>query len=96
MIVAAAAHAEDSEGAPPPRELVLYWQTQQYHALPESGGLLDQPGGLLARLTAAGNAYNVFKGWLEASSKLEWSTLYPAGRRLVDEIYKLRKNAKRH
>ena len=80
----------------PPRELILSLHCERYHALPRAGGLLDQPAGLLARLTAAGNAYNVFKGWLEASSKLEWSILYPAGRRLVNEIYELRKNAKRH
>lgn len=42
-------------------ELQLAWQADTWHALPEAGGLLDQPAGLLNRMSAALNVYNATK-----------------------------------
>ena len=39
-----------------------------YKALPESGGLLDQPAGLLEKMTAAYNAWMAFKSFRERDS----------------------------
>lgn len=44
-------------GDPPPRLLTVAFQIKRWNALPEAGGLLDQPAGLLPR---AGYLYDVY------------------------------------
>lgn len=61
MMRAAARCAE--HGGPPPPELALAWQCRDFGALPRAGGVLDQPAGLLARLTAARNVYAAWKSY---------------------------------
>ena len=45
----------------PPRELKLAWQCKQFHCLPFSGGLLDQPAGLVDRMQIAYNVWSAVK-----------------------------------
>ena len=59
FIIEAARCARD--GNKPPYELKLAWHAREYRALPYAGGLLQQPAGLLARMTACNNVYNAFK-----------------------------------
>lgn len=47
----------------PPEELTLAWQAHRWNALPEAGGLLDQPAGLIERMAYAENMYNAYKLW---------------------------------
>ena len=44
---------------PPPRELVLSWQLERFQALPDAGGYLDQDAGLMYRIIAVSNIYDV-------------------------------------
>jgi len=84
MILAAAECGQDPHAEPPP-ELRLAWQAVGYRALPEAGGLLDQPAGLLSRMTQAYNAWFAFdryrrrdmskhKQWIEANPDL-WNEI---------------------
>ncbi len=50
------------KGAPPP-ELELAWSARSWKALPEPGGLLDQPAGLLKRMQISINIWDAFQQW---------------------------------
>lgn len=93
MILAAAAHGEDPRAAAP-YELRLAWQALGYHALPEAGGLLDQPPGLLNRMTQAYNAWFACKSYrkrdLEHSQ--EWMEANPDLFAIVQRVRKLREH----
>src|SRR3990167_10452939 len=55
------------KGAPPPPVLVLEWDAQRYHTLPETGGLFAQDYGLLKKMKAAGNVHETlsrFRGMI--------------------------------
>ena len=62
MIRAAADHAKGR--APPPRELRLALQARSWGHLPDPGGLLDQPAGLLERMTVTYNVYHAVRAWV--------------------------------
>ena len=89
MIVAAVDHAEDAR-QPPPRPLTLAWQCRTWHTLPEPGGLLDQPAGLVAQMTACENAYSAWKSFRRATSIIKWRSDHPHEWDVVKEILKLR------
>lgn len=44
-------------GDPPPDELVLGWQCERWHTLPEPGGMYDQDAGLVYRMGALMNIH---------------------------------------
>jgi len=46
---------DDNE--PPPGDLRLVWWCEQYHALPEAGGMLDQDYATFVRMGAVKAAY---------------------------------------
>lgn len=84
MIRAAVACAAGD--GPPPPELTLAWQCQQFGALPYAGGLSEQPAGLLDRMTAANNSYNAWRGYIQAPHKNAWIADNPQGWKIVQEI----------
>lgn len=47
--------------ATPPRELKLAWQCRQFNCLPYSGGLLEQPVGLIDKMQLAYNVWEAVK-----------------------------------
>jgi hypothetical protein len=76
-----------------PAELELAIHARQWGALPESGGLLDQPFGLLDRMSASLNAYNALvseqsRGDLTLT---EWSKRNPGAWRILARVEKLRR-----
>jgi hypothetical protein len=91
--VLAAADAAEGEGGMP-AELELALQSQQWGALPESGGLLDQPLGLLGKMSAALNVYNAYKSERGRGNTTlpEWTRRNPAAWRTFATIEKMRKN----
>ena len=89
--MAAAGHAEDPDKTPAPPELDLAFQAENWGALPDTGGLLDQPAGLIRRMTVARNVYRAVKSQQEASSLAEWSINNPDHWRIVSNVRKLRK-----
>jgi hypothetical protein len=46
-------------GEQPPPELSAYWLCKRFGGLPEAGGVLDQDAGMVNRMTACANAYDV-------------------------------------
>lgn len=91
LILAAAACGTDPKAKTPP-ELRLAWQAVSFHALPETGGLLDQPAGLLNRMTQAFNAWNAFKAYeqRDPSKNLEWIEANPDLYAIIRRVKKLR------
>ena len=89
MILAAADYGEGN-GDPPP-ELDLAFRCRRWNSLPEAGGLNDQPGGLMHRLTVVENVYNAFHGMTTAPDLAKWGDANPGMRKILDWVYKLRK-----
>jgi len=89
----AAADAAESEGGMP-AELELALQSQQWGALPESGGLMDQPYGLLPKMSAALNVYNAFRSEQGRgnTSLPEWTRRNPAAWRTFARVEKMRRD----
>lgn len=52
---------------------------------------MDQPAGLIRKMTVARNVYRAVKSSQEASSLAEWSINNPDHWRIVSEVRKLRK-----
>ena len=94
MILAAAACGEDPKAEPPP-ELRLAWQAVGYHALPEAGGLLDQPAGLMSRMIQLYNVWFAFKSYKQRSNKKknkEWMDAHPDLYATILSVRKLRES----
>ena len=89
MILAAADAAEGL--GPPPEELQLAWQVRRWHALPEPGGLLDQPAGLVERMAVAESVYQAVKAWRSAPEWGRWSVQNPDEWGVVQSVIELRK-----
>lgn len=64
MIVAAGSAGR--YGEPPPPLLQQAWQIKRWGALPEAGGLRDQPAGLLARMAILLDIYTANKAYADA------------------------------
>jgi len=49
--------------AAPPPELQMAWQADRWHALPNGGGLIDQPAGLLDCMAATSEAFELMRDY---------------------------------
>ena len=76
-------------------ELQLAWDCERYHQLPQAGGVLDQPAGLLARMRAVANVYHAFRNYLREGkrpgSEAEWKKSHRDEWDLIRYINDLRK-----
>jgi hypothetical protein len=90
--LAAAEFAEDK--GLPPDELRLAFRCQQWGTLPHSGGLFDQPAGLVERMTTAINVYNAVKAWRSAAARDagDFVKNNPDAWRIVKTVMELRAN----
>lgn len=50
-------------------ELALAFDCERYHQLPYSGGVLEQPAGLLQRVRAVANVYNAVRNYLREGKR---------------------------
>jgi len=78
----------DGEGEPPPL-LDLGLRCKQWGTLPEPGGLLDQPAGLIAKMTHAVNVYENWSAYLRAERSGDAARMKandPQFERFVNEI----------
>jgi len=91
MILAAADAAEGS--GEPPEDLQLAWHVQRWRALPKSGGLDNQPAGLVQRMSVLANVYDAVSLWRRESNWARWSQENPAAWRIVQMVIELRKEA---
>jgi hypothetical protein len=77
---------------PPPPELRLLWRIDRYHALPEAGGLNDQPAGLLDRLTILGNVYTAFKSLHTTNDIVTFAKNSPDMMKIVSTVLELERD----
>jgi len=90
----AAAACAEGKGQPPP-ELLLGWEMEQFHALPEPGGLRDQVAGEVMRCRAAMNVYRAFQAFRGARSWAAWAKANKSQWTIVSQVTALREaNAK--
>ena len=71
--------------------LSLAWQSKSWNVLPNPGGLLDQPAGMVRRMTVLNNVYEAVKAFRAARNVAEWCDQYPDAWNLVQHVLKLRK-----
>ena len=55
-------------GAPPP-ELMLSWDCERWHTLPEAGGLLDQDARLITTMKSLASIYAACSQWFNLKGK---------------------------
>ena len=91
MILAAADCAEGK--GPPPGELTLGWQEQSWQALPEAGGLNDQPAGLLERMGASLRVFDAMRAYADCppGHEGEFSKRNPRAWEIVLSVMELRR-----
>jgi hypothetical protein len=91
MMLAVADAAEGNGSMPAELELAL--QCDKWGALPEEGGMLDQPLGLMRRMNAYLNIYNAFKSEQQRGKMTlsEWSSSYPAAWKILAKVEKMRR-----
>jgi len=89
--VLASADAAEGVGAMP-AELELALICQHWGSLPEAGGILDQPVGLLKKMTTVLNIYNAVISEKQRGnmSLVEWSKSNPAAYKTIIRIERLR------
>ena len=88
---AVALYAEDK--GPPPVELIEGFRSRQW-GLPEAGGRLDQPAGLVMQMNYALQVYDAWSGYLQAEihgRNVEYIGQDPQLRKLVYEIMEAKK-----
>lgn len=90
MILAAAECAED-EDASPPEILLMAWQAKNWTTLPEPGGLLDQPAGLIHKMTVMRNIHDAFKAFRSAKNVAEWCEQNADAWKIIENVMQLRK-----
>lgn len=91
IILAAADYAEGR--GQPPEELLLAWDCRTFGALPEAGGVRDQPAGLLRRMRQALGVFNAFRSWKarEAAKEDEWVERHPTEWQIVQSVIGFRR-----
>lgn len=88
--------------APPPRLLTHAWRIKRWGALPEAGGLLDQPAGLLQKLAYLSDVYNAHRAWRTALETQDsdglarWQQQHPDIMTLMADIREARRGETSH
>lgn len=89
MIRAAAQYADDPQAGAPPPELALWWECQDAGALPEAGGLWDQPAGLVRRMRACAHVARVWPDYWKLP-RAEFEQRHPGGMAVVNWVLRLK------
>jgi hypothetical protein len=63
---------------------------ESWHSLPESGGILDQPAGLLHRMSSVLNVYNALKEYYASDDGDLWLEKNPDGADIVSRVAMMR------
>ena len=87
----AAVRAARSEGPQSP-ELRLAMQAKAWGTLPEAGGLLDQPAGLIKRMSAVLSAYETITSRRRAKDAIRWIDADPMRYDYYDWLKTLEEN----
>lgn len=70
--------------------MVLAWTAHEYGALPEPGGLWDQPAGLISTMRYLERVYDIFSSHNRASDRKRWDAANPGWLKVKLEIEKMR------
>jgi len=77
-----------------PRLLELSLSCEEYHALPFSGGVMEQPAGLMRKLRQVGNVYRAFQiyknEWQKPGETAKWKREHEQVWNIVQEVNELR------
>jgi hypothetical protein len=76
--------------------LQLAWQCERWGALPETGGVRDQPAGLLDRIATALNVYQAMDAWKnrEGGKEGDWKKEHKKAWEIIQTVNKLRRDGK--
>lgn len=90
-MILAAADAAEGKGGPPP-ELTWAWRSAAW-GLPGGRGWLNEPAGLVDRMTAALNTYNAVSSYRQRKpgSEGDWAAAHPVYWKIVQEVEELRR-----
>jgi len=77
---------------PLPHELQLAVRCNQWNTLPNAGGLLDQPVGLIEKMTVSLNYYNALTAWKnrDKTKDTEFVKQHPCDWAIVQHVMELR------
>ena len=77
-----------------PNMLELSLNCEEYRALPYSGGVMDQPAGLMRKLRQVGNVYRAFQAYKTEGQKpgesARWKREHEQVWNIVQEVNELR------
>ena len=77
-----------------PRLLELALECEEYRALPYSGGVMDQPAGLLRKMRQVNNVYQTFKVYQQEGNRpgetAKWKREHSDMWNIVSQVEKLR------
>jgi hypothetical protein len=77
-----------------PRLLELALECEEYRALPYSGGVMDQPAGLLRKMRQVNNVYQTFKVYQQEGNRpgetAKWKREHEDMWNIVSQVEKLR------
>jgi len=91
MILAVTDYVEGEIDAPP-IELKYALQAKNFGALPNDGGLRNQPVGLMIRMSAALNVFQAFSAFKSAGFDPKWIKNNSESWNIISEVAILRKN----
>ena len=79
----------------PPHILHLALQSKSWGSLPEAGGLLDQPAGLIDNMTLAYNVFLAHKEMQSAENLVQWMEQNPEQAEVIRWVKELRDNGRK-
>lgn len=85
--------AAEGKSEPPPT-LRYAWQCERWGALPNAGGLRDQPARMMADMPVAANVYNARKRYWHAMRNgniVDWKRKNPDAWDIVAKVLELRR-----
>ena len=97
MIRAVVDHVQNPKKHPPPPELTLALQCDQWGSLPEPGGVRDQRIGELSKMTTALNVFRAMKGYRDAQGKKgkkAWRDANPQAYQIYLDVVKVKDGEK--
>jgi len=91
VILACRDYAKDSENNAPPPELVTIWQCRRWNTLPNAGGILDQPAGMMYTLTQYARVYDAFVEYSkrELGKEASWRGAHPDEYAVIQRVKEL-------
>jgi hypothetical protein len=72
--------------------LTLAFSCKRWNCLPYAGGYLQQPAGLMNRMSTVMNVYEAFSSRTQAKDWAAWAKENPQHEAIIQQIEKMRQN----